>query len=244
MPIPSPAALPVAPIYSDKDIDAIIRAVGRFPSETMLYVQPGYLYLVGGGSYGPVAISRRDALEGGIQYAAKVYLGERRFDKSPTDLKLYREHKNAILQCKTLADMLYNQRGSLSGGLILSVTKEPACPNVQEMLADLLQLQEWLTWRATNIQPLEIFEHGGNRRKSLASLDLWVRYLADIYRYVFDRDPAFSVSVDVDTQDTGGPFARYLDFCIRPILGDATPTPQALRSRFRRLQKKDGHFKL
>ena len=116
---PTPAAIPVMPFYSDKDIDAIIKAVGRFPSETMRYVRPGYLYLAADGGYGPVEISRRWVLEDGIQYAARVYLGERRFDKSPTDLELHREYKNAISLCETLVNMLYNQRGSLFGGFIL-----------------------------------------------------------------------------------------------------------------------------
>ena len=227
--------------YSDKDIDAIIEAVGRLPSETMLYVRPGYLYLGGDGNYGPVEISRRRALENGIQYAAKVYVGEKQFDKQLTGLELHREYKDVISLCETLVNTLYNQKGSLFSGLILSVTKEPECPNVQQIISDLSRLQEWLTWRATNIQPLKKSGHGGSRRKRTAPIDLWVRYLADIYPYVFDRDPAFSV--DVATYDTGGPFARYLDACIRPILGDATPSPQALRSRFRRLSR-DGHFKL
>ena len=237
----APRDIPVVPFYSDKDIDAIIKAVGRFPSETMLYVRPAYLYLASDGGYGPVEISRRWALEDGIQYAAKVYLGERRFDKSPTDLELHRECKNALSLCKTLVNMLSNQRGSLFGGLILSGTAEPECPNVQQIIADLSQLQEWLAWRATNIQSSKKSGHGGSRRKSLASFNLWVRHLADIYRYVFELDPAFSV--DRDTQDTGGAFARYLDACIRPILAEETPTPQALRSRFRRLQR-EGQFKL
>ena len=112
---------------------------------------------------------------------------------------------------------------------------------MEPIIADLSRLQEWLDWRATNMQPLKKSEHGGSRRKRMAPIDLWVRCLADIYSYVFDRDPAFSV--DVATYDTGGSFARYLDACIRPILGDATPSPQALRSRFRRLSR-DGHFTL
>ena len=92
------------PFYFDKDIDAIIEAVGRVPSETMLYVRPGYLYLAGDGNYGPVEISRRRALENGIQYAAKVYLGEKQSDKSLTDVELHRQYKDVISVCETLVN--------------------------------------------------------------------------------------------------------------------------------------------
>ena len=56
---------------------------------------------------------------------------------------------------ETLANRLHKQRKSLFDCWILSVTKKPECPNLQQIIADLSRFQEWLAWRETYFQPSE-----------------------------------------------------------------------------------------
>lgn len=75
------------------------------------------------------------------------------------------------------------------------------------------------------------------RHKGDAALDMWIGGLAGIWVEVFERVPRASVGAVASRNEgiAGGPFVRFLDASMRPILKVETPSSDALRSRIRRL---------
>ena len=63
----------------------------------------------------------------------------------------------------------------------------------------------------------------------------FVGNLLDIYRDIFERPPATSVGAPdrANKGQPGGPTIRFLETCLRPVLGDDTPSNDALRRRIR-----------
>jgi hypothetical protein len=82
---------------------------------------------------------------------------------------------------------------------------------------------------------------GQRRRRKLhtgdRALNDWFGNLAGIWLDVYERVPATSVGA-VGTAEEGiggGPFVRFIQAALRPVLGDTTPDTEAIRSRARRL---------
>jgi hypothetical protein len=70
--------------------------------------------------------------------------------------------------------------------------------------------------------------------KSLDVINITIFYLSCLYERVFARPPGkFSVTPG----KIGGPFVRFLDACLRPLIGNETPSPAGLRTRSQKVRR-------
>ena len=126
--------------------------------------------------------------------------------------------------CEALLDALDDLEGSFDAGT------ENSPPKPDGMRQLLWQLHDWAQWQSG--LRFEVRTHGGSRRSSDRAMDAWIAFLTRIYRFTLGKQPGFSVNGG----RVSGSFVRYLDACIRPVLGSA-PRPEALRSRWQQLPK-------
>jgi hypothetical protein len=133
-----------------------------------------------------------------------------------------KKYKKMQQCCKTLLDAIDDLGDCLDAGRPMDLN------DVRQLVR---QCHDWAQWQSGLRSEVEN-TRGRDWRSSDFAMDTWIKVLAEIYRLVFGKEPGFSVN---DGRVTG-PFARYLDACIRPVLGNA-PGPEALRSRWQRLAK-------
>jgi len=108
---------------------------------------------------------------------------------------------------------------------------------VRDSLADGYLMDAWLAIsrlkRWTSNARAEAVSFGklpnSDRHRGNVPLNSFIQALLNIYLEVFERDP--SVAIPATGGPPSGPTIRYLQACIKPVLGDQSPTPDGLRKR-------------
>lgn len=239
------------PFYSDADIDDIIRAAGRLPAGDV----PHTRFNPDTGDSETVQAPRRIALQEQLESAARNFVGKAEWSNRPTP----KQRAQALQKIENAATKLLKalyvssdldpdsipaalRHGALLAFAHLEADKLGGPPEylAQSLLRDALlgvgRLQRWANAaRLRNEQQPPTPR--GQRHKGAEALDEFFGSLAGIWMDVFEGLPARSVG-RIGAPNEGiadGPFVRFVEACLRPILGDATPSRDAIGSRVKKL---------
>jgi hypothetical protein len=240
---------PTHRFYSDTDINLIIKTTGLLLPKTISHY--GGFYMSESGitcvqeEQEPISVDGRRALAFSLEDVVRRYIALRQLDDFPSTLECRNKYAQIGSACERLLDSIHDTSAILNIDIITGGTSEtphafivdndaarPPRPNFQRCVVELKNLLNWANWCCDGLgKNLKRNKHGGVRQKHASSFDHWMCCLTEIYVWVFDERPGL-------TRNTSrpGPFLRYLDACVRPVLGDDTPSAEGFRSRFLKLQ--------
>ena len=249
-PLPFPDRYsPTHRFYSDIDIDHIIAATG-FPLPTtvryygMFSRSPSGITCVQKDKK-PIKLEGRHALAIYMEQLARCYDEFRQLNDIPSTLECRNGYAQIANACQGLLDAIHEFSGIfdidvMTGGtpeapsvfIVENDVARPPRPDFQRSVVEVQNLLNWASWCRDGLgKNLSKNRHGGARKTQNRSFDRWICYLTAVFVWVFDKSPGLT------RNSKPGPFLRYLDACVRPVLRDETPTAEGFRSRFLKLRK-------
>lgn len=242
-PMPSDDAIPFrrddASTYSEANLDEIIKAVGELPPSP---VRHGDLYstVVRKEDNAPF-VDRRAELRSMLNFIAafhgRLFSMEQimKFGCSPKAAHdQFKEFLRAVsdFESALAAATPYILPGPDGRSYVefYGDSPSPPRPDCSMLRQGLAQARAWAEWNCSISLPRGPSEHGGRRARPPNHLCVIVSYLGTMYLHIFERAPGVSTV----GKEVGGPFIRYLEACLRPLLGDMTPSRKALRQIWQR----------
>ena len=245
--------------YTEDEIDQIVAAGGPLPEGDIecARTKPD------GSGLETVILSRHAALAARLQGAALAYSASCRTDQQPTPAQLARAMKRIEDAAVALQQAIATMGAHFSPGLVRAVVgalhdlaKQEAenrsdfyPRNINSevlakefvhdaLLGDALLGVERLRRWAEHAHRLEAEKSATpreGRNVGNRALAGFVGNLLDMYRDIFERTPSASVGAPgrANAGQPGGLTIRFLETCLRPVLGDDTPSNNALRHRIR-----------
>lgn len=251
--------------YSEADIDRIIEAMGGLPDRLFDDAQAS----PDGSGIVTTEIDARTALTRQLEELAALWAHEILESRRPSPKEMAAtyagiEHAAAYL-LKALGLSTTEQPSALSDhirrGLHGEAIREadqiggfPELPpirfavqghealdyrapeKVRQVVEGIVQLRGWAVEakdRATRKITPKLADNEGDK-----ALDSLFRGYIALWLEFFGEMPG--TSYNVISNNAGGPFVRFVDTALAPLLGNAAPTPNAIRDRTRRLLRRKG----
>lgn len=236
--MPEPTAEPT--VYSEDDLDRIIKAVGKLPPGPVRHGDPhsGRVNIDENAPLEDRRAELRFMLEAIAHYHRQLALLEDALQLASSRKRLHSQYQGVLraiddFECALSAatpNILPGPDGRRRIGVIAD-SHAPPEPNWSLLRQILAQAHAWAEWHCSVAPPLEPSGHGGRRWRPPTQLYATINYLGAIYHHVFEKPPG---QFSEYKGKVVGPFARYLCACLGPLLGDKMPSPQVLRSIWRR----------
>jgi hypothetical protein len=219
-------------MYSAHDIDTVIAAAGGLPPGRVEFFGSHFVRVPGGQIIErpcsrPWMVRRRLKLRWYLTMHADYASTFEPADRAHLWPRYYADVR---AKCQNLLDSL----AALEKNVIIARLGDspPPLPDLEALKSAVQVVEAWAAKGAGGSGTGKI-SHGGARRRRKFIFEDWLQGLGEVYEDIFEKRPGFSVNPE--TGEVCGPFARYLHACFRPVLGGATPTPHALRAHWKRI---------
>lgn len=246
--------------YSSRDIEAIISAAGGLSQGNVKHIRvnkkaTGFI---------TVTVSRRKALAECLHSAAQRWHVNSQFQTKPTDKQLAESFAkieaaaNRLLKAlhlpgqphgdDPLSPMPYALRfEGLQAFAGLEAERLGGFPEwsgaglLLEGVQGVYRLRDWGS-EANKKNPTQPPTPRAERNVADAALNQLLASLTKIWVEIFENRIGTSVTAPRQARKSqaGGPMIRYLRTCLEPLLKEATPSPEGIRDRVRRLPRNKG----